>query len=480
MDRVTIKFYEEALSLSEMSVNIVSAIGLDDENFNTRDRPNVFDSHIRFALTKLMLQHGFENIMDDLEKDDANERFLLKYGAQQYREGADLATKDEVVIGVVTLFDDLQNAYRLKGLLTINPAIVGVERLLQSSILATNNNVPRELTNFIAMKQSQRSMIEDDSDDDEESVNSNIRANIEEINNPIDEQNVYENTIKLLDSGSVGDHQVTFENGRVISEANTNYAISMNALIVPTLGQLKLTSSEIMFDVRRLFSHFLQFGSITQENIFDFTTLIALLAQDVAIEKNDKFGDISRKVNYRGFNKREMIFPTIAKNVVIKMKYGEIYWFICEHLLKCKEIERSLMIDECERLLVLLIDWLDLSEEMPDDKKQKPDTIRQQNINFRLKDNKLQGNDVVALSYSCQVNVFLTRAIGMRSQLRTLLSAIMIKVANRYIVVKEEGVENRNMRVWTLLPLSLTNSEYHRTELYSLFIILKLIENSIV
>jgi len=130
--------------------------------------------------------------------------------------------------------------------------------------------------------------------------------------------------------------------------------------------------------------------------------------------------------------------------------------------------------------LVLLIDWLDLSEEMPDDKKQKPDTIRQQNINFRLKDNKLQGNDVVALSYSCQVNVFLTRAIGMRSQLRTLLSAIMIKVANRYIVVKEEGVENRNMRVWTLLPLSLTNSEYHRTELYSLFIILKLIENSIV
>lgn len=383
---------------------------------------------------------------------------------------------------MVRFIDDLQSIYHLTGLLQIDVTKTGIDRLAEASIRATGNDLPLDLIQFIRQKQEQRLTIfesesdeneNEDEDDDQESAEISKEDSVDDSIN--DELN------SILEMGLVGDFEVEFKVGRVVTLLGKPYQISNNALIIPKLENLQLTSSEIMFDLRRFFSHFNQFGSFSLENIFDFTTLVALLAQNVAFEQGGIFGNLSRKKNHIGMAERQTpIFPVINKETVLKVNDGDKYWFLCEQLLKTSNLDNGEVIDECERMFALLVDWLDLGEVSPDNQKVKPVTIQQQNITFRLLDNKLMSNDILSLAYSCEVNQIVKRAVNMRDQIRTLVSSIMIRVAFGFEVVKEDRAHGRSMRVWTLFPFKLTNDDYHRTDLRSLLVMLRIIESSII
>lgn len=74
--------YEEALSLAELTVPIVEAIGYDDDEFNERERPDSFDSHIRYDLISSIYKIGLNQLFDNKTDEQRKIEFQEKYRKQ--------------------------------------------------------------------------------------------------------------------------------------------------------------------------------------------------------------------------------------------------------------------------------------------------------------------------------------------------------------------------------------------------------------
>lgn len=378
------------------------------------------------------------------------EEFHDRYGEKlSYSLEASDEEKEIIMREVIHLFYDIEEVYHMSGLLSIPASIGRDERAILGSANFDRNNgeAMEELLNEVRD--------EEESTDDEE---------IELINATT--------STSVRSSISVGDREVSLKDLRVICKLGDSYQILTDGGSITDQTECKLLSNITSSSFTSFISTFIYIGSIRKSIIDDFSTMITLYVQGFASEIDD--GTLKSKSNFKSQNNsRRNLKSHVSKDDIESVPNGDSYWQTYAWFnLKSHPVEDYM--NWCEDCFMKLIIYLDLTNENPDDMTPMPLRSPNQNVIFRTILEGLNTNDIRMAAASCELNKLFARKLGLRDQVRSIVSFLMILASNSYKISMRNDVR---IVEWTLFPLSrysqsqfLTNINYQ--QLYSVLKVL--------
>lgn len=418
--------------------------------------PLIWESDINYEILQTRLPSFLRSIgtgSDSISKDD----FTDKYGELEYSDDDDDGYKREVVDSIISLFEDIEAAYYMAGLLNIPSGITGRNRAVLGSKNFFNDN-GEQMDKFFAS----------DSDGENDELYNDLDQSISEVDkiNSVIQKNV-------RTSVYVGDREVDFKLLRVICTFSGEYIIIADGGSNSDYQESRLLSNVTNSSFSNFINSFVFLGTYKNSMFDDFSTLITLFVQGFADEISD--GSLKTKSNFRSTNmSRQNLVPNATKQQIENVNNGFSYW----QALSWFGVSGFNLNDYkiwCEECFSKLVIYLDLLHDVSDDTTPFPGLVPNQNIKFRTINVGIKLNDIRMAAASCELNRLFSRKFRLRDQVRSLVSYLMILVANDFTIIYNK--DDIKILEWTLFPLStyskipyLTNINYK--QLYSILKVL--------
>jgi len=447
----------EVLYCCDLSQSLTSELGKipNYEDISSITVPVVLQTTIGYNQLIVFLKEFMIGLSNSSAQIIDEDLFIAKYDILTYGE-EDLSDQKLVVISnIIKLVQDMETCYSLSGLLNIDQSIMKRDRAL----IGFMNNNPEgesEYLKYLSLKSD-----DDDSDSD---------MSYESDEDP-------DEIIFPRDRTFLGDRDVDFKELRILGRFSEEYYINKDSGISNVDG-CQLMTNVTTSNFASLYLSFIQTGSIRPSLVKDFQTLVTLYTQDFALEVSP--GRLKSKSNYRNPSAgRSDLKSIVTKNQINLKVNGESYWKVIRWL-DAKNTDQTNCRLWCEELLLKLILYLDLINKLPDDLAPFPPVVSDQNFVFSTLTTDITYRDIRLAALSIDFDLVFTSNQHIRSQLRTLVSYILILTSNSYVRKVDENGYNK--LEWTLFPLTinpvtgyLTNINYR-----DLYILLKiLIELSI-
>jgi hypothetical protein len=445
---------EQTLFCVTMSRSLVDKIGVlnADYTLNENEIPNVFDfgTSYKVLISKLptfMRSIGPNSISDFITEEEFNDIVKIT----RYNEDAELSEKIDILNDIIKLFSDIETSYHMSNLLSFEYTLGGKDRAL-AGLLEFDGNKRLEYIQFLYPEEEEDSS--DESDDD------SILGGRDD-----DEDQI----VKIRSEVFIGDRLVNYSKLRVLAKLNDEYLIVSDEGKISGIGQCKLESNVSNSNFSSFINSFIALGSIKTSLIDDFSTMLTFYAQNFATETND--GSLKAKSNFRNqASGRLPLNPSVTQFQIEQTNNGESYWETYAWL-NVRSNDISMYRVWCEECLMKLIIYLDLLSEMPDDTTKMPSRVPNQNVVFTTLSTDVNMFDIRMSASACELDKLFKKSIGMRDQMRSIISYFMILTADSYSMSLDEN--NLKVTTWKLFPLSvypksslLTNVNYKH--LYSL------------
>lgn len=434
------------------SIQLVTQLG----TINSPDEELIPPQSLQKDVSYNILLHNLPDFIrakgNGTTKGLTKEEFDDRYGKELHYD-IDTPEPEKVAIiqTIVNLFFEIEEVYEMSGLLSLNANITRNERAIKASANYRNDN-GEFMDNLLN---------ESDDDDDYESTDDDDYVSI-----------IDSGTDGVKSSVFVGDREVELGDLRVLCSLSSKYHLFGDGGNISDQTECRLLSNVTNASFSSFINTFIYTGSIHSSIINDFTTMIVLYAQEFAVEIDD--GSLKSKSNFKGQNhSRKDLKSSVSRSLVEETNNGVAYWQTYAWF----NLNNATVEDYrnwCESCFMYLVLYLDLIESIPDDMKLPPNRLPNQNIVFRTKVEGLNVNDIRMAAASCELNKLFAKKGGLRSQVRSIVSYLMILTANSYTV---NHVDNSRITTWTLFPLSkysqsqfLTNINYQ--QLYAILKVL--------